>query len=76
MYQTHKGSSIVKVPGDVPTTKGILFHTSSLAMGILFVNLSLGKSILLAILVKEKLNSLIKANFQLVEFSRQKFYYF
>ena len=42
------GSSIVKVPGDVPTARVYFFKPSSLAKGILFANFrpfSLGKGI-------------------------------
>ena len=50
------GSSIVKVPGDVPPARVYIFQPSSLAKGILFANsrqFSLGRGILLAILVEE-----------------------
>ena len=43
------GSSIVKVPGDVPPARVYFFKLSSLAKGILFANFSpfsLGKGIL------------------------------
>ena len=53
------GSSIVKVPGDVPPARVCFFKPSSLAKGILFANFrpfSLGKGKLLAILVKELSN--------------------
>ena len=43
------GSSIVKVPGDVPPARVCFFKPSSLAKGILFANFrpfSLGKGIL------------------------------
>ena len=43
------GSSIVKVPGDVPPARVCFFNPSSLAKGILFANFSpfsLGKGIL------------------------------
>ena len=43
------GSSIVKVPGDVPPTRVYFFWTSSLAKGILLailVEFSLGKGML------------------------------
>ena len=43
------GSSIVKVPGDVPPARVYFFKLSSLAMGILFANFSpfgLGKGML------------------------------
>ena len=45
------GSSIVKVPGDVPPARVCFFKPSSLAKGILFANFSpfsLAKSILFA----------------------------
>ena len=45
------GSSIVKVPGDVPPARVCFFKPSSLAKGILFANLSpfsLAKGILFA----------------------------
>ena len=45
------GSSIVKVPGDVPSARVCFFKPSSLAKGILFANFSpfsLAKGILLA----------------------------
>ena len=44
------GSSIVKVPGDVPPERVYFFKPSSLAKGILFANFrpfSLGKGMLL-----------------------------
>ena len=48
------GSSIVKVPGDVPPARVYFFKLSSLAKGILFANFSpfsLAKGILLPTLV-------------------------
>ena len=48
------GSSIVKVPGDVPPARVCFFKPSSLAKGILFPNFrpfSLGKGILFQIFV-------------------------
>ena len=44
-----RGSSIVKVPGDVPPARVCFFKRSSLAKGILFANFhpfSLGKGML------------------------------
>ena len=40
------GSSILKVPRDVPPTRVYFFQISGLAMGILYGNLSPGKGML------------------------------
>ena len=48
-FEARGGSSIVKVPGDVPPARVCFFKPSSLAKGILFANFrpfSLGNGIL------------------------------